>query len=57
MSAVVAEVNHFVPVRPQVPSGSCRAVVCVPETSLPPVCSVIHWPEVHPCSRASSFGT
>ena len=57
MSAVVADVNHFVPLRPQVPSGSCRAVVCVPETSLPPVCSVIHWPEVHPCSRASSFGT
>ncbi len=54
ISAVVAEVNHLVPLRRQPPgaSGSLRATVWVSDTSLPPVRSVIHWPEVQ--ARAGS---
>jgi hypothetical protein len=51
MSAVDAELNHFVPYRRQ-PSGEARATVSVRPTSDPPVRSVIHWPLVH--ARAGS---
>src|SRR6266516_1475423 len=48
---VVAEVNHLVPnsrYRKSVEPGSVAgtAVVAVPDTSDPPVRSVIHWPDV-----------
>jgi hypothetical protein len=57
MSAVVAEVNHFVPERRHPPAPSGRAAVAVRLTSEPPVASVIHCPEVHASRLAVSRGT
>ena len=57
MSAVVADVNHFVPCKVHQPSPASRASVPVRPTSEPPSFSVIHWPLVHAFARAVSFGT
>jgi hypothetical protein len=58
MSAVTAEVNHFVPVRRHT-DPSWTATVSERPTSDPPARSVIHCPEVHACcgSRLVSRGT
>ncbi len=58
MSAVLAEVNHFVPVRRHTASSRTATVSDRP-TSEPPARSVIHWPEVqaYPGSRLIRRGS